>query len=174
MSDSTWVRSIGDKDVFTGGQMRAGTLRSDGRTTVGEYLQLEGVATEGASCSQNGLVGRTAAGLTLSCQSGVWLRSGGLDLLYESVAPSGTPRYLSLSRRALVFVDSTATRESSSGDNVYATISINGATCASDRFFESGASKVSSSACTRVLNPGLYTISFSAYTSLSSVTVVGL
>ncbi|WP_249341933.1 shufflon system plasmid conjugative transfer pilus tip adhesin PilV, partial [Pseudomonas sp. PCH44] len=49
-----------------------GKLTSEGRTEVGEYLQLNGVATEGAGCSPNGLVGRNAAGLTLSCQSGVW------------------------------------------------------------------------------------------------------
>ncbi|WP_375140668.1 shufflon system plasmid conjugative transfer pilus tip adhesin PilV, partial [Pseudomonas aeruginosa] len=47
------------------------------RTEVGEYLQLNGVATEGAGCSPNGLVGRNAAGLTLSCQSGVWGSNGG-------------------------------------------------------------------------------------------------
>ncbi|WP_141687530.1 shufflon system plasmid conjugative transfer pilus tip adhesin PilV, partial [Pseudomonas putida] len=46
-------------------------------TEVGEYLQLNGVATEGAGCSPNGLVGRNAAGLTLSCQSGVWKSNGG-------------------------------------------------------------------------------------------------
>ncbi|WP_033962487.1 shufflon system plasmid conjugative transfer pilus tip adhesin PilV, partial [Pseudomonas aeruginosa] len=70
MSDPTWVRSYANKSVYTGGEMRGGTLRSEGRTTVGEYLQLSGVATEGTACSPNGLVGRNAAGLTLSCQSG--------------------------------------------------------------------------------------------------------
>jgi len=77
MSDPTWVRSYANKSVYTGGEMRGGTLRSEGRTTVGEYLQLGGVATEGTACSPNGLVGRNAAGLTLSCQSGVW-RGGGI------------------------------------------------------------------------------------------------
>ncbi len=72
MNDPTWVRSYANKNVYTGGEMRGGTLRSEGRTTVGEYLQLSGVATEGSACSPNGLVGRNAAGLTLSCQSGVW------------------------------------------------------------------------------------------------------
>ena len=77
MNDPTWVRSYGDKNVYSGGEIRGGTLRSEGRTAVGEYLQLGGVATEGTACSPNGLVGRTAAGLTLSCQSGVW-RGGGI------------------------------------------------------------------------------------------------
>ncbi|MEK2647559.1 shufflon system plasmid conjugative transfer pilus tip adhesin PilV [Pseudomonas aeruginosa] len=76
MSDPTWVRSYANKNVYTAGEMRGGKLTSEGRTEVGEYLQLNGVATEGAGCSPNGLVGRNAAGLTLSCQSGVW-RGGG-------------------------------------------------------------------------------------------------
>ncbi|MCY1546280.1 hypothetical protein D9M68_822690 [compost metagenome] len=77
MSDSTWVRSWMNKSIYTGGQVRGGQVRSDGRTYVGEYLQLGGVATEGAGCAPNGLVGRNAAGLTLSCQSGVWRSNGG-------------------------------------------------------------------------------------------------
>ncbi|MBF8164249.1 shufflon system plasmid conjugative transfer pilus tip adhesin PilV [Pseudomonas mendocina] len=76
MNDPTWVRSYGDKNVYSGGEIRGGTLRSEGRTAVGEYLQLGGVATEGTACSPNGLVGRNAAGLTLSCQSGVWKGGG--------------------------------------------------------------------------------------------------
>lgn len=76
MSDPTWVRSYANKNVYTGGELRGGKLTSEGRTEVGEFLQLNGVAIEGAGCSPNGLVGRNAAGLTLSCQSGVW-RSGG-------------------------------------------------------------------------------------------------
>ncbi|HBO9536458.1 TPA: shufflon system plasmid conjugative transfer pilus tip adhesin PilV, partial [Pseudomonas aeruginosa] len=65
MSDPTWVRSYANKNVYTAGEMRGGKLTSEGRTEVGEYLQLNGVATEGAGCSPNGLVGRNAAGLTL-------------------------------------------------------------------------------------------------------------
>ncbi|WP_432777890.1 shufflon system plasmid conjugative transfer pilus tip adhesin PilV (plasmid) [Pseudomonas fortuita] len=77
MSDPTWVRSYANKNVYTAGEMRGGKLTSEGRTEVGEYLQLNGVATEGAGCSPNGLVGRNAAGLTLSCQSGVWKGGNG-------------------------------------------------------------------------------------------------
>lgn len=74
MSDPSWLRSVANKGIYTEGEMRAGTLRSLDRTTVGEYLQLSGVATEGTACSPNGLVSRNIAGLTLSCQSGVWFR----------------------------------------------------------------------------------------------------
>lgn len=78
MNDPNWVRSYGDKGVYTGGEMRAEKLTSEGRTEVGEYLQLNAIATEGAGCSPNGLLGRNAVGLTLSCQSGVWASNGAL------------------------------------------------------------------------------------------------
>ena len=84
MSDSTWVRSWMNKSIYTGGQVRGGEVRSDGRTYVGEYLQLGGVATEGTGCAPNGLVGRNAAGLTLSCQSGRWSKVGGRSLRMQA------------------------------------------------------------------------------------------
>ncbi len=78
MSDSTWVRSWMNKSIYTGGQVRGGEVRSDGRTYVGEYLQLTRVAAENTACSPNGLVGRNVAGLMLSCQSGLW-KSGSFE-----------------------------------------------------------------------------------------------
>ncbi len=50
---------------------------ANGRLTAGEYVQINGTATEGAACTPNGLVGRTTAGLLLSCQSGVWQKGSG-------------------------------------------------------------------------------------------------
>lgn len=41
MSDSTWVRSWMNKNVYTGGEMKAGKLTAEGRTEVGEYLQAQ-------------------------------------------------------------------------------------------------------------------------------------
>jgi hypothetical protein len=79
MTDPSWVRSYGDKNVYTGGEMRAGKLTSSGRTEVGEYLQLDGIAGEGSGCTPNGIVGRDTAGKTLSCQSGVWKSTGGVS-----------------------------------------------------------------------------------------------
>lgn len=51
---------------------QTGNVVANGRLTAGEYVQINGTATEGAACTPNGLVGRTTAGLLLSCQSGVW------------------------------------------------------------------------------------------------------
>ncbi|WP_250111507.1 shufflon system plasmid conjugative transfer pilus tip adhesin PilV [Escherichia coli] len=72
MSDSSWLRSVNNKGIYTGGQVKGGTVRADGRLYTGEYLQLEKTATAGASCSPNGLVGRDSTGAILSCQSGTW------------------------------------------------------------------------------------------------------
>lgn len=75
MTDPTWVRSYGDKNVYTGGEMRAGKLTSGGRTEVGEYLQLNGLATEGTACSPNGLIGKNASG-PLFCDKLIWKLPG--------------------------------------------------------------------------------------------------
>ncbi|MCZ6284352.1 shufflon system plasmid conjugative transfer pilus tip adhesin PilV [Escherichia coli] len=77
MSDSSWLRSVNNKGIYTGGQVKGGTVRADGRLYTGEYLQLEKTATAGTSCSPNGLVGRDSTGAILSCQSGVWRALGG-------------------------------------------------------------------------------------------------
>lgn len=85
MNDPNWVRSYGDKNVYTGGEMRAGKLTSTGRTEVGEYLQVNGIASLWGSCSPNKLVALDAAGRPLSCQGGYWQNVGTKRVL--SLAP---------------------------------------------------------------------------------------
>ncbi len=83
MSDPSWVRSYGDKNVYTGGQMQAGSIQSNGaltaagRITGQEFVQINGVANMGWGCSPNGLVARAADGTLLSCVSGTWQGGGG-------------------------------------------------------------------------------------------------
>lgn len=72
MSDPDWLRSYQDKNVFTGGEMKASTLTSMGRTNVGEYLQLNGRAQIGWGCAGPGLVSMTNDGDLLLCRGGVW------------------------------------------------------------------------------------------------------
>ncbi|AVZ36708.1 pilus assembly protein PilV [Pseudomonas aeruginosa] len=79
MSDSAWVRSWMNKSVYTGGELRGGKLTSEGRTTVGEYLQINGLAAENAGCSPNGLVGRDNSG-PLFCTDGLWKRPSGVNI----------------------------------------------------------------------------------------------
>ncbi|MEE4678359.1 shufflon system plasmid conjugative transfer pilus tip adhesin PilV [Pseudomonas alliivorans] len=76
MSDSDWVRVFGDKNLYTGGNIRGGTVTSEGRATVGEYLQLNGVAAAGTACATNGMIGRTNTGRSLSCENQVWRVNG--------------------------------------------------------------------------------------------------
>ena len=117
MSDNTWVRSYNNKNVYTAGQMKAGSIQSDGdmnaagnasvnggvytnylqtngRLVVGEYGQLNGVANVGWGCSPNGLIGRDITGEILSCSNGIWKKSGignYIDLgSFETKSTSGT------------------------------------------------------------------------------------
>ncbi|MEA9996497.1 shufflon system plasmid conjugative transfer pilus tip adhesin PilV [Pseudomonas sp. AA4] len=84
MSDPTWLRAYADKNIYTGGQVQAGTLASVGRTTVGEYLQINGIASLGGGCASNGLIGRDVHGLALSCKDGIW-RGGGVSGTYQYI-----------------------------------------------------------------------------------------
>jgi len=74
--NSNYVHSNGNIDA-AGQVYGAGGVVSGGRTTVGEFLQLNGVAYAGNGCSPNGLQGRTADGSILSCSNGVWKEGGG-------------------------------------------------------------------------------------------------
>jgi hypothetical protein len=74
MSDSQWVRSVNNKGIYTGGQVRGGSVRSDGDVSAGGILSLDQVNTAGASCSVTGAISRDASGSILSCQSGAWTK----------------------------------------------------------------------------------------------------
>ena len=101
MTDSTWIRAYNNKNVYTGGQVQAGTIQSNGdmnatgnanvnggvytnylqtngRLSVGEYAMFNGIAYAGNSCSQNGLQGRDTSGGLLSCINGIWKKNTGL------------------------------------------------------------------------------------------------
>ncbi|HBK0767057.1 TPA: shufflon system plasmid conjugative transfer pilus tip adhesin PilV, partial [Escherichia coli] len=81
MTDSQWIRAVGGKGIITtgeikGGKVSGGTVRSDGRLSTGEYLQLDKTAVANTKCSPDGLVGRDSKGTILSCQSGSWRTIG--------------------------------------------------------------------------------------------------
>ena len=75
------IKSFGDinveQTITASGNIKGSTLESTGRSTVGEFIQLNGQATAGATCLSNGLQGRTPEGQLLSCTNGVWRSSGG-------------------------------------------------------------------------------------------------
>ena len=67
MTDNQWIRAVNNKGITTegelkGGKVGGGTVRSEGRLSTGEYLQLDKTATAGTSCSPDGLVGRDSKG----------------------------------------------------------------------------------------------------------------
>jgi hypothetical protein len=74
------------------GAVNGQTVTSIGRMTTGEYLQINGVVVQGTGCSSNGLMARSATGLMLSCQNGVWQkpRSGG-GFIQAQVSFNGVP-----------------------------------------------------------------------------------
>lgn len=72
MSDSQWVRSVNNKNIYTGGQMRAGSLRADGNVSAGGVLSQDQVNVAGTACSLIGAISHDATGAILSCQDGVW------------------------------------------------------------------------------------------------------
>ncbi|WP_138089252.1 shufflon system plasmid conjugative transfer pilus tip adhesin PilV [Cedecea neteri] len=76
---SNYIHSNGNIDA-AGQVYGAGAVVSGGRTTVGEFLQLNGQAQVGAGCAPNGLQGRTPAGAVLSCVNGVWAASSGVSV----------------------------------------------------------------------------------------------
>lgn len=82
-SDPDNVRIYNNKGLATGGTLSggrvisSGTISATGRVSTNEYLSIGGLATEGAACSDNKLIAKNAAGVTLSCQSGVWKTTGG-------------------------------------------------------------------------------------------------
>ncbi|ENN0119899.1 shufflon system plasmid conjugative transfer pilus tip adhesin PilV [Salmonella enterica] len=72
MSDSSWMRSLNNKGIYTAGEIRGGQLRSDGNVSVGGVLELERISVANTYCPKDGSVSRTATGAPLSCQSGRW------------------------------------------------------------------------------------------------------
>jgi Tfp pilus assembly major pilin PilA len=85
MDDNDWIRSVNNKGIYTGGQLKGGSVRADGRASVGEYLQLDGTANEGWGCSPNGLVGRATDGALLFCQNGIWRGTGKSNGAYQQL-----------------------------------------------------------------------------------------
>ncbi|MBU9819876.1 shufflon system plasmid conjugative transfer pilus tip adhesin PilV [Rahnella sp. BCC 1045] len=76
MSDTDWVRAINDKNIYTGGQVRGGSVRSDSNLSAAGTLQLDQVNVADTSCTVNGDISHDASGAILSCQSGVWKNAG--------------------------------------------------------------------------------------------------
>ncbi|HHV3684816.1 shufflon system plasmid conjugative transfer pilus tip adhesin PilV [Salmonella enterica] len=96
MSDNDWVRSVNNKGIYTGGQLKGGSVRSDSDLAAGGILKLDQVNVAGTWCPQNGAISHDSTGGILSCQSGRWKSNNTADTrvvwgnsaCYPSDAPS--------------------------------------------------------------------------------------
>lgn len=96
MSDNDWVRSVNNKGIYTGGQLKGGSVRSDSDLAAGGILKLDKVNVAGTWCPQNGAISHDSTGGILSCQSGRWKSNNTADTrvvwgnsaCYPSDAPS--------------------------------------------------------------------------------------
>ncbi|WP_312627210.1 shufflon system plasmid conjugative transfer pilus tip adhesin PilV [Scandinavium sp.] len=77
-------------NIISSGQVKGVTVASTGRMTAGEFLQISGTATAGASCSPAGLQGKNSAGALLSCVNGKWTAASGASvaMCYEACGGS--------------------------------------------------------------------------------------
>ncbi|MFR72564.1 shufflon system plasmid conjugative transfer pilus tip adhesin PilV [Salmonella enterica] len=76
MSDNDWVRSVNNKGIYTGGQLKGGSVRSDSDLSAGGVLKLDQTNYEGGWCPQTGAISHDSSGGILSCQSGRWALPG--------------------------------------------------------------------------------------------------
>ncbi|EIR1034051.1 shufflon system plasmid conjugative transfer pilus tip adhesin PilV, partial [Salmonella enterica] len=85
MTDNEWIRSLNNKSIYTGGQLKGGSVRSDSDLSAGGVLKLDQTNYAGTWCPQTGAISHDSSGGILSCQSGVWISSGKLSL-FEMVS----------------------------------------------------------------------------------------
>lgn len=76
MTDNEWIRSLNNKSIYTGGQLKGGSVRSDSDLSAGGILKLDQVNIVGTWCPQNGAISHDSAGGVLSCQYGRWASTG--------------------------------------------------------------------------------------------------
>ena len=76
MDDDTWVKSVNNKGIATGGPLKGGTVQADGRLSGSEYLQLDSVVATGSHCDRNGLLSFDSLGIPQSCQGNKWQPAG--------------------------------------------------------------------------------------------------
>ncbi|EBB0847446.1 shufflon system plasmid conjugative transfer pilus tip adhesin PilV [Salmonella enterica] len=76
MTDNEWIRSLNNKNIYTGGQLKGGSVRSDGDLSAGGILKLDQVNVAGTWCPQKGAISYDSSGGILTCQYGLWTESG--------------------------------------------------------------------------------------------------
>lgn len=93
MTDNDWIRAVNNKNIYTGGQLRGGSVRSDGDISGAGVLRQDQVNAAGAGCSITGAISHDASGGILSCQSGVWTGSTKLRDFQTVQGPQACGQY---------------------------------------------------------------------------------
>lgn len=133
----------------------SGNMTLPGILTTGKVL-LNDVVTAGTACASNGLVAKDAAGLILSCQSGVWKGAASIDVV-QFIATPGTYSFTA-TRTSMVVAYGWANATT----DAQSVISIDGIACSQDRMYYPSASAWATAACLRPVTAGAHTISFGA------------
>jgi hypothetical protein len=68
------INNVTSGNINNGGAMSTNTVTANGRITTNEYLQVNGTASQGGSCQQNGLIAQDGGGGLLSCEGNQWSR----------------------------------------------------------------------------------------------------
>lgn len=76
MTDNDWIRAVNNKGIYSGGQLRGGSVQSDSDLSGAGVLRLGQVNTAGASCDSNGVITHDSAGGILSCKDHIWTSTG--------------------------------------------------------------------------------------------------
>ncbi|EBH1519272.1 shufflon system plasmid conjugative transfer pilus tip adhesin PilV [Salmonella enterica] len=86
MTDNEWIRSLNNKSIYTGGQLKGGSVRSDSDLSAGGVLKLDKTSYAGTWCPETGAISHDSSGGILSCQSGRWQKTGGSTVLTGLIA----------------------------------------------------------------------------------------
>ncbi|MBU9819675.1 shufflon system plasmid conjugative transfer pilus tip adhesin PilV [Rahnella sp. BCC 1045] len=107
MSDDDYIRALNNKNIYTGGQVRGGSVRSDSDLSAAGVLHLDQVNSAGQACTSIGDVSHNALGATMSCQNYVWVVNGGGQYTYTTYtlnASSGQRKNIVTAQNNVCFV----------------------------------------------------------------------
>ncbi|ECO0901991.1 shufflon system plasmid conjugative transfer pilus tip adhesin PilV, partial [Salmonella enterica] len=62
MTDNEWIRSLNNKSIYTGGQLKGGSVRSDSDLSAGGVLKLDKTSYAGTWCPETGAISHDSSG----------------------------------------------------------------------------------------------------------------
>jgi len=79
MTDSTWIRAYGNKNIYTTGEIRGGDIHATDDVIADSTVVIHGKAAIGAGCATAGSLAQSSSGNgeIVQCKSGRWTAMGG-------------------------------------------------------------------------------------------------